>query len=297
MRMKLRYLLFILLSGAITYSQIAVASCVVKEDWFLAAHLNSVTNTPKRFGPNIISTEKIEFNSSMSSNDNAFYFSTAPDNWRGSSAKVSRFVDGQWTTPVPVDYSGDFELGADIHTTFDGHFFFKSYKGDIYRSKKNGEHWSKAEKLSAAVNSTSYESYAVTNCKGDLYFQRRIDKVNWDLYVARYKDGKYQQAEPLPANINTGLMEADVFVAPDESYMIFVRMRPSDGLGMSDLYISFKNGNTWSEPVNMGKTVNSKGVDGSPFVSPDGHFLFFTSNRHADKVDKFDGTLDIYKTY
>ena len=35
----------------------------------------------------------------------------------------------------------------------------------------------------------------------------------------------------------------------------------------------------WSDPVNMGEGVNSDEIDGSPYVTPDGMYLIFTSGR------------------
>lgn len=269
-------------------------NCDINNDWFLAKHLNNVSDTPVRFAPDIMSTKAIEFNTSMSRDGKAFYFASASSNWSQSFAKVSHFIDGKWSVPKRVEYEGNIDLGSDIHITYNGKQFFKAYGGDIYRSDKQGAHWGKPQKLSSAINTESYESYAITTCSGNLYFQRRIDKVNWDLYVAHFKDGSYQQAQRMPSHINSDIMEADAYIAPDESFMIFIRMRATDGLGLSDLYISYNEKGQWSEPVNMGESVNSKGVDGSPFVSPDRKFLFFTSNRHSKDVEKFDGELDIY---
>jgi Tol biopolymer transport system component len=60
---------------------------------------------------------------------------------------------------------------------------------------------------------------------------------------------------------------------------------PPDGLGLTDLYVSFGNDDgTWTEPRNMGPRVNSPSNEGCPIVSPDGRYLFFNShrNRNAD---------------
>ena len=68
------------------------------------------------------------------------------------------------------------------------------------------------------------------------------------------------------------------FVAPDESYLIFSSFR--GGLGRSDLFISFrKQDGSWSKPKNMGPEINSPYKDEYPFVTPDGKYLFFNSNR------------------
>ncbi len=78
--------------------------------------------------------------------------------------------------------------------------------------------------------------------------------------------------------MNTEFSEHDPFVAPDESYLIFTSTRPG-GFGREDLYIGYKKvDGSWTEPKNMGKTINSSGVDFCPMLSPDGKYLFFTRN-------------------
>ena len=50
----------------------------------------------------------------------------------------------------------------------------------------------------------------------------------------------------------------------------------------------------WTQVKNMGESYNSEGIDGSPCVSKDGKYLFFTSTRESIDPRKFDGALDIY---
>jgi len=58
----------------------------------------------------------------------------------------------------------------------------------------------------------------------------------------------------------------------------------------NDLYVSMldSTGN-WSAPINLGSAINTIGDESSPFLSPDGHTLFFASNGRPGY-----GDLDIY---
>ncbi|MCK5148634.1 hypothetical protein KAR48_17905 [bacterium] len=62
------------------------------------------------------------------------------------------------------------------------------------------------------------------------------------------------------------------YIAPDESYLLFDRG--------DDLVISFRDldGN-WMSPQNLGKQVNSEYMERRPFVTFDGQYLFFSSNK------------------
>ena len=78
--------------------------------------------------------------------------------------------------------------------------------------------------------------------------------------------------------------------------------------GDRDLYVSFRNkrskvsdklklssllnkiaGDTWSEPMNLGPVINSKGPDFTPFLAADGITLYFSSEGH-----KGFGSADVF---
>jgi outer membrane protein OmpA-like peptidoglycan-associated protein len=66
---------------------------------------------------------------------------------------------------------------------------------------------------------------------------------------------------------------------------------PSAGIGGNDLYVSFQEGDYFSEPVNLGKTINTLDDEAAPFLSPDGVTLYF-----ASRGLKGYGGDDIYMT-
>ncbi|MFC1573066.1 TolB family protein [Candidatus Eisenbacteria bacterium] len=72
------------------------------------------------------------------------------------------------------------------------------------------------------------------------------------------------------------------FIAPDESYLVFNSRRP-DAIIKSVLCVSFRNAQGgWGEPQLIDLGVEA----GTPFVTRDGKFLFFTSGER--------GKSDIY---
>lgn len=68
---------------------------------------------------------------------------------------------------------------------------------------------------------------------------------------------------------------------------LFFAAERADGYGGFDLYISYKDGSSWSKPVNLGPEVNTPGDEISPFF--DGTNLYFASDWH----DGFGG-MDIF---
>lgn len=108
------------------------------------------------------------------------------------------------------------------------------------------------------------------------------------LYRATPIDGEYTKLERLPRCVNLpDYWNYTPFIAPDESYLIFSSNRPGSLDDYGDLYITSHdiNEDTWSEPVNMGETINTPGQESSPGLSPDGKYLFFTSPNAGNQAD------------
>jgi len=53
----------------------------------------------------------------------------------------------------------------------------------------------------------------------------------------------------------------------------------NDTHGDQDLYVSFRLTNgEWSKPKNLGKNINTKGAENSPFLASDGVTIYFSTN-------------------
>ena len=78
-------------------------------------------------------------------------------------------------------------------------------------------------------------------------------------------------------------------VSPDGNYMVFASDMPG-GFGGLDLYVAENAGGIWSNPLNLGETINTPGNDAFPFLMQDG-LLFFSSDGHLGL-----GGYDIYSS-
>jgi len=56
-----------------------------------------------------------------------------------------------------------------------------------------------------------------------------------------------------------------------------------DGKGQQDLYVTMRkpDGKTWSRPVNLGPSINTKKAEFAPFLAADGKTLYFASEGHG----------------
>lgn len=144
--------------------------------------------------------------------------------------------------------------------------------------------------LDTAINTHGNEYYMSFTADESIYFSSnwQADKKvmqDFNIYRSDSREGEYQKAQMLPQEINSSSYETDVFISPDESYMIFCSIR-ADGFGKGDLYISFQDANgNWSGAENMGDKINTTGHEPCPFVSQDGKYFFYTSNQDIYWID------------
>jgi Tol biopolymer transport system component len=200
--------------------------------------------------------------------------------------------NGVWSKPAVMPFSGRYK-DADPTISYDGGtLFFISARPlpgadisendwNIWEVKRTDTGWGEPEPISDSVNSSATEIHPSVAADGSLYFSssREGGFGGGDIYRSEYKNGRYLSPVNLGERINTKYGEGDIFIAPDESYIIFSSGRPG-GYGDGDLYISyrFKDG-TWSKSINMGGKINSAFMEYCPGVSPEGKYLFFTSYR------------------
>ncbi|MCD4731958.1 MAG: hypothetical protein K8R74_15235 [Bacteroidales bacterium] len=152
----------------------------------------------------------------------------------------------------------------------------------VWKSEKADSGWSKPQPILSTLdtNWASLGSVSVNNA-GDIYFVGRMEGVTAKIYCAKFEDGIYQQYEPLPENINTGIT-LDPFIDFQDRYLLFAAAGRNDNIGIIDLYISYKDeNNDWREPNNLGQGISTQYLDRFPMVTSNGKYLFFVTS-HAD---------------
>ncbi|RYY90769.1 MAG: flagellar motor protein MotB, partial [Chitinophagaceae bacterium] len=69
-------------------------------------------------------------------------------------------------------------------------------------------------------------------------------------------------------------------LSPDGNRLYFTRWSYDRGVAVSSIFVSQKSGGSWSEPQRLADAVNAAGSNArQPFVSPDGRYLLFASDR------------------
>lgn len=101
-----------------------------------------------------------------------------------------------------------------------------------------------------------------------------------DIWMARKNErGEWQRPEPVEGELNTELDEGIVSFSPDGStmYLSKARREPNANTGV-EIYTSQRSDAKWSAPVKFEITADTLSSYGHPAVSPDGQWLYFSSD-------------------
>lgn len=251
------------------------------------------STTPEVFAPDFISKQdRNEFGCTFSKDGRTFFFGV--DNGEQADIYITSLEGEAWTSPEKLFKNASFSSNDPMFSPDEERLYFISNKPldstrnkkdiDIWYSKRNDGSWSSPINAGNVINSEMNEYYTSFTQDGTMYFSSNKNsekgkEYNFDIYRSEIENGVYLEPYRLPEEINTNRYEADVFIAPDESYIIFCAIR-REGLGIGDLYISFKDDNeNWSPSINMGDSINSEHHELCPYVTKDGKYLFYTSNQ------------------
>ncbi|MBN1938831.1 MAG: ankyrin repeat domain-containing protein [Candidatus Aminicenantes bacterium] len=196
--------------------------------------------------------------------------------------------NGLWTAPRRAPFNSSYGDGEAIFSPDGRRVYFLSKrpiapgaapgKENIWRIERTAEGWTEPRPVSAAVN--DFEQHWLVSVTKDetLYFSSIRDGGfgNKDLYRARMVDGVHQRPENLGPVINTPGIEHTPFIAPDESYLLFVSTGHPPAEGRSHMFISYRDAaGSWMKPVSLGPKINAVQQGLCPAVTPDGKFMFF----------------------
>ncbi|HLP32567.1 MAG TPA: OmpA family protein [Bacteroidia bacterium] len=104
--------------------------------------------------------------------------------------------------------------------------------------------------------------------------------LNEDFYMS--KKNKAQNWFPafnIGEPVNTTENEGAVTISADGQYLFFTGCNREGGYGSCDIYFSYLDGDTWTQPRNIGAPINTNNWESQPSLSYDGKTLYFASNR------------------
>lgn len=165
----------------------------------------------------------------------------------------------------------------------------KNSNEDFFLSRSTEKGWEKASAIDGDVNTEMNEGAQNISQDGQwLVFtgcDRRDGFGGCDIYFSYLTNKGWSEAINLGPKVNSGQWDSQPSLSPDKRQLYFASKRPG-GLGGSDIYVStLLPSGRWSDPENMGPTINTAGDDQSPFIHADNQTLYFTSNGHPGYGD------------
>ncbi len=168
--------------------------------------------------------------------------------------------------------------------------------GDIWVSLSIGGMWTAPIHAGNVINDAAYNAVAGFSTDGNqLFLLSHYGKNGVASTQGIAVSKKTDAGWATPENINvpyflnrsstlSGMINAEetIFVFSADSY---------NTLGVEDIYVSLKKEGKWTEPINLGRTINSSFQELTPSLSEDGKTLFFASNGR-----KGYGGFDIYRS-
>lgn len=127
-----------------------------------------------------------------------------------------------------------------------------------------------------------------SNLKGGMGVNDENNEVQLKIYSAKKGEEDWEEISEMPFCSDTFAV-AHPALSEDGVSLIFASNMP-DGYGGMDLYIVNRQSGSWSDPVNLGPVINTRGNEVFPWLHPDG-YLLFSSDGHPGK-----GGLDLYIT-
>ena len=129
-----------------------------------------------------------------------------------------------------------------------------------------------AQNLGANVN-TDGDEYINQVFQDSIIFTRRSG--NEYVFTSKIIDGNYMPAEPLNLGWHNDYWVGAMCFSSDKKTLYFVGIDYPVGYGRGDIYKSEFIDNQWSEPMNIGKPVNSATMESQPCISANGKELYF----------------------
>lgn len=255
--------------------------------------------TPQIFAPGVVSGPANDGSPTFSPDGNTIFFTRSTANW--GVIVESHFVDGHWTQPTLAPFSGEWPDSSPAMSPDGSYLVFESNRpalalthparegevlpgtvSNLWRVDRVSTGWSKPVRLPDVLNLAGQSIWKPSiAADGTIYFVSIDKKGGKRLYSSQYKNGAYQQAQPLSFSDGTTL-DVDPEIAPDGSFLVFCSAGRLAGDSKDHLFIVLREAGGWGAVVPIrydGDDKNGYSTDDEPHLGPDHRTLYFSSDR------------------
>ena len=249
-------------------------------------------------GPNINTEKGDEYCAVVSADDKTLYFTgkNRPDNLGGEDIYYARKnASGNWgKAQIDMGLSHIYGNEAPVSVSTDGSRILTFQGGALYMAERSATGWHRAERLPAHINMSSWQADAMiaSNGKALLFAAYGRTERNPDSSVNIYvslKDSLGHWGTPIELGpmVNTPYEDRSPVLHPDMRTLYFC----SEGhgsLGQLDVFVTRRlredSWTEWSEPVNIGKNINTVDNDCWYRISTDGTRAYFSQRKRSQDL-------------
>jgi len=272
----------------------------------------------EKFDQSIVTKELKELNSELgdeyapiiSGDSRTIYFCGAnrADSLGGEDVYQSIKRNEIWSKPeVVMGISSADKNDAIMSVSIDGNSVIKFDNGKLGMIEKTASGWGNLTYLPAEINDCKWNGDAMLTADGNTLifasvresddFSSNFNSKEFyhatqgyfsDIYVSQRTGRTWSKPINLGEKINTAYIERSPFLHPDMKTLYF----SSDGhggMGKLDVYKTTRLADTcwdcWSEPVNLGKEINTIFDDWGYRITTDGSSAFFSKRIKNSKSD------------
>lgn len=173
---------------------------------------------------------------------------------------------------------------------------------DFYISRFRDDKWGEMEDVGKPLNTDDNEGAQSISADGRLMVFtacNRPDAIGrCDLYYSVRQGEKWSTPINMGRPVNSNYRETQPSLSADARTLYFSSDRPG-GKGQHDIWVTKMVSGRWTEPVNLGDSINTEGIEMSPFIHPDNRTLYFASDGHTGMggYDIFISRLDSSATW
>ncbi len=174
-----------------------------------------------------------------------------------------------------------------LKNDFTGYYYY-----DMFAVELSNGLWTAVYPFNSLQNTSRHEFIQGFNTSGAAMFFIKANKLNeGKLLVDTFSQDADKRA--FPSTYNSPFFgeigDKDLYFFNEET--MFFSSKREGGYGGYDIYVSIKNGEYWSNAINLGPSINTSADEECPFVTKGASALFFSSNRKESL-----GGLDIFQS-
>ncbi|MES2731098.1 MAG: OmpA family protein [Bacteroidota bacterium] len=139
--------------------------------------------------------------------------------------------------------------------------------------------------LSPTVNALNLQYFPVLTVDQQtlIFTARNLTGYHNDenIFICSRKGNDWSLPLAISDKINTAENEGTCSISADGRTLVFTSCQGRENFGRCDLFVSYKIGSDWVEPLNMGPKINTYSWESQPSLSADGRTIFFVSDRRG----------------